>query len=400
MRRLSLCLILLTFTASFSPQESHAAQPEIQVNPDTATINSQITVNGENFPSDVKIYIFIGLPDSSYANTPYSAALTDSGGKFTTTFVMPGTWSNGNPIIDHELLIIASAMEQRTTAIALLHYEPAPLETLGWTRYGNSKFGVSLMVPPGWVVQEFDDVVDIQIEDNPQAGSVKLLFTPITFLNGGNIDGKEVRSLPLRDYAAVALQYEIGGAGTFDLQSTSPVTTAGGQHGYTASWEFDFSSLRTVESAGTESANSTALIPELYTVVYFDLNVERSGNFYRAIEISTTAAQMPSPELFKAIIHSIVVSQPMSEADYNALNKAVSAYFQAAQSPVENLYVEVQAVEGDYIRFTTPPIGIVSVDTATGYAKKEGKKWIVFGIGTAFDAAFFEQHSIPLRLQR
>jgi hypothetical protein len=399
MRRISICLILLSLTGTLSPYKAHAQQPTIHLTPASGTINSQITVDGENFTAGQKVMIFIGLPDTAYANTPYSAALVEKNGTFTTSFVMPGTWANGDPIVESKLVIVA-VDAAGDTASASFDYTPAPLETLGWTRYGNRKFAFSLMVPPGWVVHDFDDTIDIEIEDNPQAGSIKILLTPVSFIEGGNIGGKEVGKLPLKDYAAIALQYELGGAGTFTLQQTYPVTTQMGHDGYAASWEFDFVPLGTVESAGTESAIGTPSIPELYTAVYFDLNVVRGGNFYRAIEIGTAAGQVPSSSLFKTILHSLSVSRPVSETDYAALMFAVATYLQQSGLTADNLYLEVQAIDGDYIRFVTPPTGVFTVETATGYARKLSTTWTIFGIGTAFDTAFYEQHDIPTALRR
>lgn len=400
MRRFLICLILLILPDAQSPVKIQAAQPEIHITPDSGSINTQITVNGENFPAGSKVMIFIGLPDEDYANTPYSAAMVEPNGSFITSFVMPGTWANGDPIIDQRLVIVAADSAGRNQASATFDYTPAALETLGWTRYGNDKFAFSLMIPPGWVVRDFDDMIDIEIEDNPDAGSVKILLTPVTFIDGGNVNGKEVANLSLKEYAAIALQYEIGGAGSFSLQQTYPVNVATAQYAYAATWQFDLSPLRTVESGGTESANSTAAIPEVYTAVYFDLNVERGGNFYRALEISTSVAHMPSPALFKTIVRSISLSQPMAESDYAALKYAVLTYLQQAGNAVDYVYVEVQAIDGDYVRFTTPPTGMVTIDTATGYARKDGKQWTVFGIGTDFDTAFYDQHGIPTTLRR
>jgi hypothetical protein len=109
---------------------------------------------------------------------------------------------------------------------------------------------------------------------------------------------------------------------------------------------------------------------------------------------------MPSPNLFKAILHSLSVSRPMPEVDYAALKYAVLTYLQQSDSTVDNVYLEVQAIDSDYVRFVTPPTGTITVETATGFARKLGTTWTIFGIGTAFETAFYEQNDIPMTLRR
>src|SRR5258708_21895656 len=106
MKRFAVFLFTITVLAVCTVPQSligqavmAAATPKISLTPNAGSMNTQITVAGEGFPSGQKIAIYLGVANAGFGGQTYAETNADGNGKFSTAFVMPGVWPNGDPIL-------------------------------------------------------------------------------------------------------------------------------------------------------------------------------------------------------------------------------------------------------------------------------------------------------------
>jgi hypothetical protein len=399
--RLLLLGVCFALGTPFFASQASAASPTIQIDPSIGEINTQITVTGQNFAVGANVQIFIGTSTSELADAVYSATTVEENGTFKTSFVMPGTWPTGEPITNRNLMIVAKDVANSVQASAAFMFIAPPLESIGWRRFSNEKFGFTLMLPPGWIMQDNGNGFTILIEDNPQAGQITSILTPATQIEGGKDANVEVHNLALEDYAKIALSYELGGAGTFILQKIESFQTEIGYPCIWAYWQFKSSPLSS-ELSATKTDAQTPNAPAVtnYVAAYFDLNAERDGMFYRALEFVSVVGQQPTPNLFKSMMNSVVVSLPMMQPERVTLQSAIADYLKQMGTLTNKYFVAVTGLEADFVRFELIPETPAQTDTATGFAKRSKKSWTILAIGTQFDDEFYNAQGIPDALQK
>src|SRR5258708_10494006 len=199
----------------FSERPTLAADtPKISLTPSAGSMNTQIVVGGDGFPAGQKVAIYLGVPNAGFGGQRYSETTADNSGKFSATFVMPGTWPNGDPILETRLSVVAATADGAIKASAEFAFTPAPLDTLGWKAYANAKFGFRLMLPPGWDAIDQGELIDLRAS----AGEIKLTLMPATSIGNGNPNGAPVFAMSLEDYARIAAPIERNANSAFTLQ--------------------------------------------------------------------------------------------------------------------------------------------------------------------------------------
>src|SRR5690242_5471967 len=83
-----------------------ADSPKISVAPNAGSMNTPVTVSGQGFPAGQNIAVFLGVANAGFGGTTYAQATTDNNGAFSASFTMPGTWPNGDPILETRLAVV------------------------------------------------------------------------------------------------------------------------------------------------------------------------------------------------------------------------------------------------------------------------------------------------------
>lgn len=80
-----------------------------------------------------------------------------------------------------------------------------------------------------------------------------------------------------------------------------------------------------------------------------------------------------------------------------AIIAATQQYIQQ-NSQVNQVRIDVQAIDGDFARVEVDPVGDTA-EPATAFLKRENGTWQVLTIGSAFDRDTYDQYKIPLSLR-
>ncbi|MEZ4557503.1 MAG: hypothetical protein R2854_13815 [Caldilineaceae bacterium] len=130
-------LAVVAATADFSSQASttfefvtEQTNAAVRISPTSGGPGTVVTVNGEGYPPNATVEIFLGTPDQSIgAGDPFSfgRASTDRNGKFSTAITIPATWPNGQANTSPQLVVLAKAQGQDIQAAALFDFAVPPM---------------------------------------------------------------------------------------------------------------------------------------------------------------------------------------------------------------------------------------------------------------------------------
>ncbi|MEZ4717462.1 MAG: PA14 domain-containing protein [Caldilineaceae bacterium] len=130
-------LAVVAATADFSSQASttfefvtEQTNAAVRISPTSGGPGTVVTVNGEGYPPNATVEIFLGTPDQSIgAGDPFSfgRASTDRNGKFSTAITIPATWPNGQANTSPQLVVLAKVQGQDIQAAALFDFAVPPM---------------------------------------------------------------------------------------------------------------------------------------------------------------------------------------------------------------------------------------------------------------------------------
>jgi len=173
------------------------AEPSITLEPTSGAPGIEVAVTGEGFPVAVEINIRLGPPDVGASPEAYATTLTTESGGFSTSFILPETWPDGNAITEKELLVIALLPDGSVKATAPFDYQPltspAPELTLN---PANGEAGARVTVtganfPPNTTISlrlstptsEREPVEVAQVASDAQGGFRTVITIPLTWPN-------------------------------------------------------------------------------------------------------------------------------------------------------------------------------------------------------------------------
>src|SRR5579871_2625476 len=123
MKRFAVYLLMCTLAAvcvavqPLEVRQTRAADtPRISVTPNAGGMNTQITVSGQGFPAGQNIAIYLGVANAGFGGTSYAQVTPDNNGAFSAAFSMPGTWPNGDPILETRLAVVAATADNAVKA--------------------------------------------------------------------------------------------------------------------------------------------------------------------------------------------------------------------------------------------------------------------------------------------
>jgi hypothetical protein len=267
-----------------------------------------------------------------------------------------------------------------------------------WRPYFNNRVGFGLMLPPEWVVRDYGNTLDINTDlDDPASTALKVLLSPVEFIEGGTYQGTPVPDLPLETYASIALGYELGAPGAFTLQTVEPFTTEDGVEGIRADWLLEIIPLQDTEAEATAEPRE----PIPYHAYYFELDDPViDGQQMRALEIITSDPPPVDAEIIDAVLASIQIGHLTAEDEpFAGLQEAVSAYLDTNDSTITDALVEPQLMDGDYVRFALSTGEQAAEDKAVGFARRVEDGWEIIMIGTGVAPEFFTENQIPASLE-
>lgn len=96
----------------------HGIEPVISVTPAAGSVNTQITVNGQGFPPNTRVLVFLGRAKTNMDTNPYAAGFADANGNISIGFNMPGVWEDGNAVTEGQVNIQATTADQAYSASA------------------------------------------------------------------------------------------------------------------------------------------------------------------------------------------------------------------------------------------------------------------------------------------
>ena len=112
----------LSACASTSPINGTPGQPaqaaELTLYPITGTPGSQLTISGERFPVMTSIQIRISVISDNRKGAVIADVKSDNAGVFSISTILPVYWSNGERIIEPNLVVQASTANNAVQAIA------------------------------------------------------------------------------------------------------------------------------------------------------------------------------------------------------------------------------------------------------------------------------------------
>lgn len=98
-------------------------EPSIQLGPNHGTLGTKVVVVGERFPAGSSVEIRLGGLDSEATRSAYALATASQSGAIEATFNMPNYWPNGDPIVQSQLLVVASTPDFVIKATAVFTNE-------------------------------------------------------------------------------------------------------------------------------------------------------------------------------------------------------------------------------------------------------------------------------------
>ena len=107
-------------------------QAQLTLRPDVAGPGDLITIEGQRFPPDTPIAIYLAPASSGMPRGKYQSVNSGQDGTFETTFYLPDTWPSGEPISEQDLVVAATTSDFRAAAFAFLtfRFEESLLSTL------------------------------------------------------------------------------------------------------------------------------------------------------------------------------------------------------------------------------------------------------------------------------
>jgi hypothetical protein len=106
-------------------QTATPAPPAIHINPDTVSVNTQVTVMGEGFPAETRVRVYLGAANLGDTTQSYGEAATDAEGRLAFVFPMPDRWPNGAPIAEKALVLIVANDDYSLRVTAPFNFQPA-----------------------------------------------------------------------------------------------------------------------------------------------------------------------------------------------------------------------------------------------------------------------------------
>ena len=126
-----------------------ADAPYISLSPAFGASESTITVSGAGFPGAETIDFYIGLPNAGTTARPIASAQSAADGSFSANITLPAAWSDGKPMTEPQLVIVAANQDfsVRATATFNLGANAGSLQP-----YFNAEGGFTLSLPAEWTV--------------------------------------------------------------------------------------------------------------------------------------------------------------------------------------------------------------------------------------------------------
>jgi hypothetical protein len=133
-------LVVLVAHDDFSKQASAifdyfvvGPNPSIQIAPQTGTAGTQVLVSGGGFPADTRVNthlsVFGGQIGDAYSAARFVSTVTDGNGNYSMSFAMPGTWPDGSPVTQDQILITVANEDFTIDVSAVFNYVPLPTPT-------------------------------------------------------------------------------------------------------------------------------------------------------------------------------------------------------------------------------------------------------------------------------
>lgn len=134
-------------TSPTTPTQPTVIQPYTSLSSTSGTEGTQVVVNIAGFPANTRVSVRIGASPSLYSAGSYATATTDANGQVSMRVVIPGVWSNGSPITDSTLYLVAVTENPVYSAWAQLAYTPRQtVPNIDWNSFRPT---ISLSPPTG-----------------------------------------------------------------------------------------------------------------------------------------------------------------------------------------------------------------------------------------------------------
>lgn len=257
--------MLLLLVALHSGFAAAQATPTLMLSPESVSLNRELTATGQGFRARETVALSIGLAYELEGSFTASVGTveTDAEGAFNFTFEMPALWDSGLPIQEADLALVATGEDSEANVSVPFTYDVPALVELGWQEVYNERWNFSVMAPGDWAVKHYDDGFELAFPESD---------TPVVTVRASlaqeMIEGEPTSEMSLWTYAAIAANYELGGAAMLERINLRPATMRTGRQGVWADYAVDFGDW-----------------VDPMSIVYFDLNELRDGYLYKTIQV-------------------------------------------------------------------------------------------------------------------
>ncbi|MBK8048457.1 MAG: hypothetical protein IPK16_15875 [Anaerolineales bacterium] len=135
-------IVIFVANSDFSKEASatfnfftSALNPSIRLQPTAGGAGTPVTVSGGGFPAGVNIGVYLATLDAPVGNgklNRFAIGTTDNQGRYTMSFVMPGSWPNGSPVTQDKIVVTVATTDFAVMATATFNYYfsgPTPTPT-------------------------------------------------------------------------------------------------------------------------------------------------------------------------------------------------------------------------------------------------------------------------------
>lgn len=104
-----------------------SAVPSISIDPQNGGANTQVLVSGVDFPPDTAVSVRLGPPDVGATPQTYGSGMSGADGRFNLSFIIPGQWPDGQPIVEPQLLVIVLNDDGSIKATMPFEFQSSPI---------------------------------------------------------------------------------------------------------------------------------------------------------------------------------------------------------------------------------------------------------------------------------
>ncbi len=125
-------LVVLAATSDFAVQNSATfdffvtpPNPSINLSPTSGGAGTRVTAAGGGFPANAQVAVFLAPLDAAPgrgALQQYVAGTTDSSGRYSLTFTMPGAWPDGGQITQDRIVVTVAMPDFSVSASSIFAY--------------------------------------------------------------------------------------------------------------------------------------------------------------------------------------------------------------------------------------------------------------------------------------